>query len=551
MRAGSSIEIVGASSDPGQRSAIAGRTRRRTKYAKSITAALLLCFAAVPAHAEKIVRAVLNTELQVLDPIATTINATRVFAYLVFDQLVGIDNQGKYHPQMLEGWQISDDKLTYTFKLRDGLLWSDGTPVTAADCVASIKRWGKRDGFAKNLMAMTKDVRPTGDKTFVLELTQPFAFVIEALGKPGNNVPVMMPARLAATDPATAIKEPIGSGPFTFRQSEWRPGELAIFDRNPNYKPRPEPADGLSGGKKVNVDRVEIINQPDVTTRMVALQSGEVDLLEYIPFDYIVPMRNERKIVIAPQRGVEQMLQALSLNHVQPPFNNVLARRAVQAALDQEEVMASLGLPEDMYLKKCLSIYMCNAAGTSDSGLEYYKEVGMDRAKALLKESGYKGEPVVLLHAATSASLNPTGLVEADILKRVGFNVDIRTSDFATIAARRTSKAPVSEGGWSAIPIIWNGIDLVNPLSDPAVSNNCNEYNPGWYCDKELTDLLRQYAVAPDEEQRRDLAAQIQKAFHRNVNFVLGGQLSAPTAYRADLKGVIPFAFPVFWSMDR
>jgi peptide/nickel transport system substrate-binding protein len=529
---------------------VTGTPRPRAALAK-LGFAVLLCLASLPAQAEKVVRAVLNTELAVLDPIATTINATRVFAYLVFDQLVAIDSQGKYHPQMLEGWQISDDKLTYTFTLRDGLLWSDGTPVTATDCVASIKRWGKRDGFAKSLMAMTKDLRVTGDKTFVLELAQPFAFVIEALGKPGNNVPVMMPARLAATDPGTAIKEPIGSGPFTFRQNEWRPGELAIFDRNPNYKPRPEPADGLSGGKKVNIDRVEIINQADVATRMLSLQSGGVDLLEYIPFDYIVPLRNEPKVVVAPLVGVEQMLQALSLNHAQPPFNNLLARRAVQAALDQAEVMASLGLPEDMYLKKCLSIYLCNAAGTSDAGLEYYQDAGLDRAKALLKESGYNGERVVLLHAATSASLNPTGLVEADILKRIGFNVDIQTSDFATVAARRASKAPVSEGGWSAIPVIWNGIDLVNPLSDPAVFNNCNEYNPGWYCDEELTELLRQYALAPDEGQRRDLAGQIQKAFHRNVNFVLGGQLSAPMGWRADLKGVIPFAFPVFWNMDR
>lgn len=523
----------------------------RSTLAKLAFAALSLCLASLPARAEKVVRAVLNTELAVLDPIATTINATRVFAYLVFDELVAIDSHGKYHPQMLQGWQISDDKLTYTFTLRDGLLWSDGTPVTAADCVASIKRWGKRDGFGQSLMAMTKDLRATGDKTFVLELTQPFAFVIEALGKPGNNVPVMMPARLAATDPSTPIKTPIGSGPFIFRQSEWRPGELAVFDRNPNYKPRPEPADGLSGGKKVNIDRVELINQSDVATRILSLQSGAVDLLEYLPFDYIVPLRQDPQIVVAPLVGVEQMLQALSLNHAQPPFNNLLARRAVQAGLDQAEVMASLGLPEDMYLKKCLSIYLCDVPGTSDAGAEYYKDVGLEHAKALLKESGYKGERVVLLHAATSASLNPTGLVEADILKRIGFNVDIQTSDFATVAARRVNKGPVSEGGWSAIPIIWNGIDLVNPLSDPAVFNNCNQYNPGWYCDEELTKLLREYAVASDEEQRRDLAGKIQDAFHRNVNLVLGGQLSAPMAWRSDLKGVIPFAFPVFWNMDR
>src|ERR1700740_2693478 len=97
--------------------------------------------AAPSARAETALRGSLNTELQVLDPIVTTINATRVFAYLVFDELIGIDNEGQYHPQMLDSWQISDDRLTYAFKLRDGLKWSDGTPVTAEDCVESIKRW--------------------------------------------------------------------------------------------------------------------------------------------------------------------------------------------------------------------------------------------------------------------------------------------------------------------------------------------------------------------------------------------------------------------------
>jgi hypothetical protein len=138
------------------KSPITGTLKHRAALTKLAFAVLLLCLASLPAQAEKVVRAVLNTELAVLDPIATTINATRVFAYLVFDQLVAIDSKGKYHPQMLESWRISDDKLTYTFILRDGLLWSDGTPVTATDCVASMKRWGKRDGFAKSLMAMTK-----------------------------------------------------------------------------------------------------------------------------------------------------------------------------------------------------------------------------------------------------------------------------------------------------------------------------------------------------------------------------------------------------------
>ncbi len=505
-----------------------------------------------PARAETApLRASLNTELQYLDPIYATINATRVFAYMVFDTLVGIDNAGTYHPQMLEGWEISPDHLTYTFRLRDGLQWSDNTPVTAEDCIASIRRWAKREAFGGLMLQATQELRVVDSRTFELRLNRPFAFVIEALGKPGNTIPVMMPARLASLDIGKPIQEPVGSGPFLFRRGEWRPGERAIFDRNPNYRPRPEPPDGLSGGKVVRVDRVDLISMPDQATRVAALQKGELDLLEVVPFDFIDLLRRDPNIVVTSQRGIEQMMAIITMNHLQPPFNNPLIRRALQAAVSQPDVMAAFGLPANMYLPRCLSIYMCNAPGTTDAGTEVYRSAGIERAKALLKEAGYHNEPVVFLHAASSALLNPVGLVVADQMRQAGFNVDVRTSDFATVADRRRSRAAVENGGWSVVPIVWNGIDMVNPLADPAVSYNCSESNPGWYCDTRMTELLRRYSETYDPATQQELAGEIQAEFHANVNYVLAGQFSAPMAYRANLRGMVPFGFPVFWSVER
>jgi ABC-type transport system substrate-binding protein len=500
---------------------------------------------------DRVLRVSLNTELQILDPIVTATNATRVFAYMVFDMLVGIDREGQYHPQMLEGWQISSDRLTYTFRLRDGLLWSDGTPVTATDCVASIRRWAKREAIGAQLMRATQDITVTDPQTFVLHLSRPFAFVIDALGKPGYTIPVMMPVRLAELDASTAVPEIVGSGPFVFHQSEWRPGERATFTRNPLYHPRAEPADGLSGGKKVWFDRVDFVSEPDQATRVAALQTGELDFLEIVPFDYITTLRHDPTITVASQTGVEQMMSIININHAQPPFNNVLIRRALQAAIGQEDVMAALGLPPDMYMRQCYSIYMCDSPGTTDAGTAVFRSAGIEHARALLREAGYHNEPVVLLHSANTVLLNPTGLVIADQMKQAGFNVEVRTSDYATVAQRRLSRAPVEQGGWSVIPIVWNGIDMLNPLSDPAVSNNCNDQSPGWYCDPQMTDLLSRYSVAVTEDQRRDLAGQIQEAFHRNVNFVLAGQSSAPAAYRSNLHNVVPYAFPVFWNVER
>jgi peptide/nickel transport system substrate-binding protein len=519
-------------------------------------AALLLVVALLPTASnvraeDQVLQVSLNTELQILDPIYSSVNATRVFAYMVFDTLVGIDNAGQYHPQMLEGWKISEDRMTYTFRLRDGLLWSDGTEVTADDCVASIHRWAKRESFGAQLIAATQEFRVIDKQTFELQLSRPFAFVIEVLGKPGNIVPVMMPARLAGLDISKPVPEVVGSGPFLFRRDEWRPNDRAILVRNLNYHARAEPPDGLSGGKLVHLDRVDLVSMPDQATRVAALRTGEVDMLEVVPFDSIAILRRDPNITITSQHGIEQMLTVLALNHLQPPFNNVLMRRALQAAIAQDEVMAGMGLPEDMYLPRCLSIYMCDSPNATNAGSDVYRSAGTEQAKQLLQQAGYHNEPVVFLHASTSALLDPVGLITSDQMKRAGFNVDVRTSDFTTVDQRRRSRAPVEQGGWSVVPIVWNGIDLVNPLSDPAVSYNCSETNPGWYCDAKMTELLRRYSASFDAAERKDLAAQIQAEFHDNVNYVIAGQFSAPRAYRSDLHGVIPFAFPVFWNIER
>jgi len=342
-------------------------TRLMTLVAFLLTTQICLGLSTARAE-EKILRASLNTELQILDPIFSTVNATRVFAYMVFDMLVSIDNEGKYHPQMLEGWKISEDRLTYTFHLRDGLSWSDGTGVTAEDCIASIRRWAKREAFGTQLIQATQEFRVLDAKTFELQLNRPFAFVIEALGKPGNVIPVMMPARLASLDTGKPVPEVVGSGPFLFRRGEWRPNDRAIFDRNPNYRPRPEPPDGLAGGKLVHLDRVDLVSMPDQGTRVAALRTGELDLLEVVPFDSITLLQRDPNVTVTSQHGIEQMMTVVAMNHLQPPFDNPLMRRALQAAIGQEEVMAGMGLPKNMYLPRCLSIYMCESSGTTDAG---------------------------------------------------------------------------------------------------------------------------------------------------------------------------------------
>lgn len=505
------------------------------------------------AHAqpERPLRLVMNTELQVLDPHLTPAYVTRSFGYMVYDTLIAMDGAGGYRPQMLEGWQVSDDRLTWSFRLRPGLEWHDGTPVTAEDCVQSLRRWGNNDGLGRQLLAATREFRVVNATTFVLELARPFSQVIEALGKSAPYVPFMMPARLAVQPAARQVTEVMGSGPFIFRREEWRPGDRVVFHRNPRYRPRAEPADGLAGGKVVHIERAEFVSLPDAAVRASALQAGEVDYLEYSPLDFVERFQRNRNLVVMPRTGLGEIMGGLIVNNLQPPFNNRGVRRALQLALDHDEIVAGLGLPREMTRGQCLSIYMCGGPFSTEAGADRLRRPNVEQARAALREAGYAGERTVLLHSVDSALINPIALVVAEQMRRAGFNLDMASNDFSTLAQRRTNREPVERGGWSAMPLVWNGLDLANPLANYATAYNCTNSYPGWYCDPDMTSLLQAFALEPDVERQRMIAADIQVRVHENGGILFLGQFSPPAAYRATLQGVLKGAFPVLWNIRR
>src|SRR6185437_16862137 len=162
------------------------------------------------AKAAKALTVVLESEVAILDPHFTTATISRTFGLHVFDMLFAMNEKGEIKPQMVDSWQASADKLTWSFTLRDGLKFHDGAPVTAADVVASLKRWAMRDPLGKMLMADTATLEAKDARTFAFVLKQPFPMILDVLGKPNAPLPVIMPARIAATPATQQIAEPIG-----------------------------------------------------------------------------------------------------------------------------------------------------------------------------------------------------------------------------------------------------------------------------------------------------------------------------------------------------
>ena len=288
----------------------------------------------------------LHSDLKIIDPIWTTALITQHHGYLVYDTLFALDDKLQVKPQMVEKWDTSPDKLTWTFTLRDGLAWHDGKPVTAEDCVASLKRWGAKDAMGQKLMSFVSDLSAPDDKTIKMVLKEPYGLVLNTLGKPGSNVPFMMPARVASTDPNTQITDATGSGPFIFKKDEWKPGEKAVYVKNTNYKPRAEPSAGLSGGKVAKVDRVEWVWIPDTQTQVNALLNDEVDMIEIVPPDLLPLIQKEKgiKVQVVNQAGRQYSMR---FNVLHKPFDNAKIRQAVLYALNQKDFLdANVGNPE-------------------------------------------------------------------------------------------------------------------------------------------------------------------------------------------------------------
>lgn len=517
-------------------------------FYKRLAISVLLAGASVGAAQATTLKLVPNGDLKILDPMFTTAYITRNHAYMVFDTLFARDSKGEIKPEMIATWTRSPDGLKWSFTLRDKLKFSDGTPVTAADCVASIERWAKKDSLGKAMMAAGAKLSAVDAKTFDLTLEKPFGFVLDGFAKPSGYALFIMPKRLADTDPSVAIKEMVGSGPFLFKKDEWVPGSKVVYVKNPNYVPRSEPADGLAGGKVVKVDKVEWDYIPDGNTATAALMNGEVDMIEQVSPDFLPVLEANKAITLNTSVSSEGLMVP---NQLFPPFNNPKARQALYYLVNQNEYLAAVGVPEKYRVKYCPSLYSCSSPYATDAGAAPFKDMNIAKAKELLKEAGYKGEKVVVLHP-TDTVIAPATLVIAQNLKKAGVNVDLQSMDWATLSARRVKKDAPEKGGWSIFLTQASYFDISDPLASPWLAAACGNSLPGWPCDKKLDELRTQFMQTSDIAKRKELAAAIQARAYQAVPYVMWGEYKQVFATRG-LKDYAPMksGIAVMWNVEK
>jgi peptide/nickel transport system substrate-binding protein len=523
--------------------------RLRLSFRLRVFALAFLAFAALAGSTTaKTLRVAPHSDLKIIDPIWTTALISVNHGYMVYDTLFALDAKLTVKPQMVERYEVSDDKLTWTFTLRDGLAWHDGAPVTAEDCIASLKRWGARDPMGQKLLAYVKDFAAPDAKTIRMSLKEPYGLVLQALAKPGANVPFMMPKRVAETDPNKQITEYTGSGPFIFKQDEWRPGEKVVYVKNPNYKPRAEPASGLAGGKIAKVDRVEWIWIADAQTQVNALLAGEVDIIEAPPHDLLPLLAADKNVELFVWNPPGRQY-AFRFNVLHKPFDNPKIRQAVAYALNQKDMLqAVIGDPE--WYRECKSLFPCGSPLESNKGFEDRFDSNFAKARALLQEAGYDGTPVVIMQSTDIVSLSNLAPVAKSLMEKAGFKVEVQAMDWQTLVTRRTKKDPPGAGGWHAFLTSWASVDILDPVAASYLNASCDKATFGWPCDEQIEKLRDQFARETDAAKQKAIAEAAQLREVEYPTHLQLGQYTQPVAFRKGVTGILAAPSIAFWNVE-
>ncbi|MBU8546715.1 MULTISPECIES: ABC transporter substrate-binding protein [Roseomonadaceae] len=503
------------------------------------------------AQAASTLRFVPQANLSNIDPVWSTAVVVRNHGLMIYDTLYGLGADFQPKPQMAAGHEISDEGRRWTITLRPGLRFHDGTPVLARDCVASIARWAKRDVLGQRLDGLLEGMRAIDDTRFEIRMKKAWPGLAFALGKPSANICAIMPERVAQTDPFQQIQDFTGSGPFRFLRDEFRSGDRIVYAKFDGYTSRDEPTDFMAGGKPVHFNRVEWHVMPDPSTAAAALQNNEVDWWE-TPLSDLLPLLRRNRDIAVEMVSAAGNLGVLRFNFLHPPFDNPAVRRAILPALDQRAFMdAAIGTDPEMSHVP---------AGAFTPGMPLANEAGLEvlsgprdlaAAQRALRDSGYAGQRVAMLSGTDIPILQNLSVVAADLLRRIGFNVDLQSMDWGTHIQRRTNRGPVDQGGWSAFCTTWEGFDVSVPGSHQPIRGHGSAAWAGWPTIPRLEELREAWFEAPDLAAERRIAEEMQRVVWQEVPFIPLGQVRPRMAFRRSLTGVVKGGPALFWGVRR
>jgi peptide/nickel transport system substrate-binding protein len=496
---------------------------------KLALAVLLSLVSVLPALAQEqpraggILKVAMIGEPPTLDLHTTTAVITQQIMWHVFETLYTYDRQYNPIPLLVEGHTVSDNGRTYTFRLRRGVKFHNGRDMTAEDVVLSLTRWGKLATPGKAIWKNVEGIEAKDPATVVMYLKDPSAALILGLARP-NNGAVIYPKEIMAAAGDTAIKENIGTGPYRF--VEHRPDRHIRLARFKEYSARAD-APNFFGGKRVAyVDEIRFIPVPDVAVRLAGVESGEYHFAQQIKTDQYARVKAMPALVASIVKPTGWSTAVL--NHKQGLMTDKRLRQAVQAALDMEPIMAAGFGDKAFYRLDPGLMHQEQPQWHSKVGGELYNQKNPEKARKLLRDAHYAGQPVRWITTKEYEYMYKHALVAKQQLEAVGFKIDLQVVDWATLVQRR-NKPELFD--------IFSTAITFNP--EPALNTGVQCNWPGWWCLPDKEQWLESVARETDPRKRKAMWEKVQLLFYEDVGRIKLGDWFGLQVHGKDVRGYV------------
>jgi peptide/nickel transport system substrate-binding protein len=456
-----------------------------------------------------------------LDPHTSTAVIVLEITSHVAEGLYARDGEGAVRPMLAEALpEVSDDGLTYTIRLRQGVTFHDGQVLDADDVVASLERW-RRIGSGKNTLGKAESIVAVDASTVRIQLTEPVGILTSVLGWT-EGAAVIYPATLVESAGDDPIDAPIGTGPY--RLKEWVKGQRVVLERFDGYVGRTEEPSGDFGRKNAWLDEIHFIAVPDAATRQAGLESGEFDVnyraaasdLEYI----------ESSDAMYPWLMRPGYNYIALINHRSETMQDPKLRQALQAALDiYPLVLGAFGNDAVFSLSSSIVPQEYGAMHDGAAGAELYDQGDLERAKALLAESNYDGRPIRWLTSRDYDYQYRGTLIAVDQVSQAGVDSEIIVRDWATTVSIRSDPS-----AWDIF--IGNFTIAPEPEMIPYINPN---YLNGYEGSERYQELRAQLAATTDVAERQRIWSEAQAAFYEDVGAIQMANTFLLNAYASDV----------------
>jgi len=468
-----------------------------------------------------------------LDQMASNTISTRNIAMNVFEALMTRDENNNPIPDLADSYTESPDRMTYTFKLRPDVTFHNGKKLTSADVVASFNRYSKL-GLDRQQLEAVQSWDAPDPSTFVIHMKAVQPTFIEKLS--AFSVPIVIIPSEDEQDPPQQLKI-IGTGPFQLAENV--PGSYVTIKRFADYKPNThfDGRTGFGGRKQACLDQVTFRIVTEGGARVAGLETGELQAVEDIPTKSVDRLKGNKDIRLLPLNN--WWIQIADLNLSNPPTDNLKVRQAMQAVLEMDEIMDAA---TDGNYRLNAGFAYPNQPDYVEPPAGYYNQHDPAKAKRLLAEAGYKGEPVVLLTNKDYGSMYNAALVVQEQFKSVGINADLRVVDWPTsvqMALRPDTGWNLAFTGWGTQPAL--GALATMSFFAPPVAVYMPKDGQG------DPDLLAAWAAmnnSATKEERKAAFGRMQAIIYEKALALPFGALTKVQATRANVQGFVPFRIP-------